>query len=149
MSFYDYLWQDPMCLDANTGCFDFDATEWLEGAVVMDISEVAEQLIERVDYDLCTDAYRITIHTSPKGSELAKISWQEYLGYKILLTQYVGIIAPFDKCWFEFSLPTLGTVGRVDWGIGMTSADRGRKSNISHTVQSTYCAERFIPPLHY
>src|SRR6266478_2027496 len=98
MRFIDHMRLNPMCFNGTTERVDFDASVLIAGTTVFDVSEVADQLIES-----CTEAIDGGISTkfTPRGEELVKMR-PTADGCELALDQYVGIIPPFDNCFFEY-----------------------------------------------
>ena len=119
MKLIDYLRLNPMCFDGSTDKFDFDAAELIEGSTVFDISEVADQIIES---SVETPGGGTTTSFTPKGKELVKLCPHPTLeGYQTLdVSRYVGIIPPFDNCFFEYPT-TKYEHSAVDCGIHVLS----------------------------
>lgn len=119
MRFIDHLRLNPICFDGSTDKFDFDASELVEGATVFDISEVADQIIEK---SVETPGGGTTTSFTPKGKELVKLCPHPILeGCQTLdVSQYVGIIPPFDNCFFEYPT-TKYENSAVDCGIHVLS----------------------------
>ena len=69
MRFINHLRLNPMCFDGSTDKFDFDASELIPGPTVFDISEVADQIIEK---SVETPGGGTTTSFTPKGKELVK-----------------------------------------------------------------------------
>src|SRR5262245_43036835 len=70
MRFIDHLRLNPMCFDGSTDKVDFDASELIQNATAFDISEVADQIIDKCIErpDGARDAF-----LTAKGQELAKL----------------------------------------------------------------------------
>jgi hypothetical protein len=69
MRLIEYLRLNPVCFNAATDQFDFDASDYSEGATSFDIGEVADQLIERVREGKQGIEYTFTA----KGLELIRL----------------------------------------------------------------------------
>ena len=101
MRLIEYMRLNPICFDGSTHKFDFDASELIDGSTVFDISEVADQIIER---SVETPGGGTTTSFTAKGKELVKLCPHPTRDdCQILdISQYVGIIPPFDNCFFEY-----------------------------------------------
>ena len=119
MKFIDHLRLNPICFNGSTDAFDFDASELIEGSTVFDISEVADQIIER-SVEIAGGG--TTTSFTPKGRELVKLCPHPTReGYQTLdISQYVGIIPPFENCFFEYPT-TKYEHSAVDCGIHVLS----------------------------
>ena len=101
MRLIEYMRLNPICFDGSTHKFDFDASELIDGSTVFDISEVADQIIER---SVETPGGGTTTSFTAKGKELVKLCPHPTRDDCLTLdiSQYVGIIPPFDNCFFEY-----------------------------------------------
>jgi hypothetical protein len=103
MKFVDHLNLNPVCLNGDTDKFDFDASPLIENATVFDISEIAAQMIES-HVDLGLEGISTTF------TEVGK----EWLPFDKSTSspdkgRFVGIIPPFESCWFEYPSRLVGT----------------------------------------
>lgn len=106
MRFIDDLALHPVCFNAATDQFDFDASDYIEGATSFDIGEVADQLIDQIlPVDINGVSCFKTVLTA-KYHELVKrpIHTNSDTEYQALdMKQLIGIIPPFDSCFFEYA----------------------------------------------
>ena len=116
MRLLDYLRIDPMCFDASTDKVDFDASDNIKGATAFDIGEVADQLITSIAEQPQGVVYDLT----PKTLELIKVRslpGDESESLAIDASQYVGIIPPYDNCFFEYAVRHRNDGTDVGWSI--------------------------------
>jgi hypothetical protein len=111
--------RNPMCFDASTDKCDFDASELIEGSTAFDIGDVADQIIES---SVETPGGETETIFTAKGKELVKLCPHPTQdGCKTLdISRYVGIIPPFDNCFFEYPT-TKYAYSAVDCGIHVLS----------------------------
>ena len=94
MRFMDHLRLNPMCLDtAKPHGPMFDAS-FITDATVFEISEIASQMIDHRD-DVSM-GLGVTVFT-----EIGKRMVKSAEG-RLDLSQYVGIVLPYEDCFFEF-----------------------------------------------
>jgi hypothetical protein len=113
MKFIDHLRTNPICFNDDTDKCDFDASPLIYGATCFDISEVADQLIDKIE--VIPDG-GWEVHYTGKGKELRKLTTLGHLDK----SHYVGIIPPSDNCWFEYRTAQYGG-DTVECGIYLRS----------------------------
>jgi hypothetical protein len=119
MRFIDHLRQHPICFNGSTDKFDFDASPLIEGTTVLQVGEVADQLIETITQ--VTGEGTATKFTD-KGKEWLKLRPSAH-GHELATDQYVGIIPPFENCFFEYPVTAYGDKA-VDCGVHLFSMPR-------------------------
>jgi hypothetical protein len=114
MRMIDHLRRNPMCWNGDTQKMDFDASEMLNAKVFL-CSEIVEQVVES-STDM-PDGGKGTTFT-PFGQDLLKMVKTDD-GYRIKMQEYVGLVPPFESCWFEW--PTLYDPRSTDCGVHLFS----------------------------
>ena len=100
MRFIEHLRLNPMCFEGSTDKVDFDAWDLIDGTTVFDVSEVADQLIDR---STIIPSGATETFLTPNGQEWAKLLPTADGKHNILdYGKYIGIIPPFDNCFFEY-----------------------------------------------
>jgi hypothetical protein len=121
MRFIDHLRQNPICFNGDTDKFDFDATPLIEGTTVFQVGEIADQLIESSTEVIGEGT---TTKVTAKGLELLR-SRPDGNGFTLALGEYVGIIPPFENCFFEYPA-TKYIDATVDCGVHVFSMPKDR-----------------------
>jgi hypothetical protein len=116
MRFIDHLTLNPICFNGTTDKFDFDASPLIEGTTVFDVSKIADQLIESSTEIL---GEGITTKFTDEGLNLLKLRPKGDV-YELRLDQYVGIVPPFENCFFEYPVAKYGEYG-ADCGVHIVS----------------------------
>jgi|SRR5579871_538660 len=128
MKLIDHIRLNPICFNNATDKFDFDASSYVHDAVAFDISEVADQLIETIR-PVEINGVRCTMTTfTQKYHELVRQPMHETGDPELKaldMNQFVGIIPPFDSCFFEYAthkyLPPGSSTTEREYGVHLAS----------------------------
>jgi hypothetical protein len=128
-------YKDPSNLKKGS----YDLSGLINKATVFDVSSIADQLIEKISIEVITPAEIELITTYTKtGEEFMR--WRE--GGRLAPEHYVGIVPPFNLCWFEFPIDNFygGDVPGVpsDYGVLLVL------SEINHEIRERYPAIQYL-----